>query len=300
MNMLQQNSYFIPLKDGNQLHLQRFYQHANGTPVFLLHGAIENGRIFYSKNKKGLAPYLAKQGFDVYVGDLRGRGQSRPAINRSAQYGQTEAITEDIPAFINKIIELRGDIKQHWIAHSWGGVLLSSYYARFPQHRHLVSSMVYFASKRRLSVFNWQRFFYIDVIWQFVCPILAAFFGYLPAKKLSMGSDDEPRKSLMASISWINSKTWIDDDGFNYGNAIQQIELPPIRYLTGINDKCLGHPHDVRAFMYESGDKNAKFSLLAKKEGNLHDYDHINIMTSPDGEKDHFPMVLEWLRMHGN
>ncbi len=296
--MLQHNSYFISLKDNGKLHLQRFYQNPEGTPVFLLHGTIENGTIFYSKNKKGLAPYLAKQGFDVYVGDLRGRGQSTPHLNCHAKYGQTEAITEDIPAFINKIIEIRGESKQHWLAHSWGGVLLSSYFARFPQHRHLVSSMVYFASKRRISVFNKERFFYIDIMWQFVCPILAAIYGYLPAKKFSIGADDESKTSLAQSIAWINSKTWIDRDGFNYGEAIRHSGLPPIWYLTGINDKCLGHPRDVHDFMRESGDKNAKFTLLAKKEGNLHNYDHINILTHRDCEKDHFPLVSEWLKSH--
>src|SRR5437868_5343185 len=112
---MHQESYYISINNRDKLHLQRIYQNPQGTPVFLIHGAIENGRIFYSKNLKGFAPYLAKQGFDVYIGDLRGRGKSHPAINRYAKYGQTEAITEDIPAFINKIVELRGNCQQHWI-----------------------------------------------------------------------------------------------------------------------------------------------------------------------------------------
>ncbi len=58
----------------------------------MLHGAVENGKIFYSDSGRGLAPFLARRGFDVYVGDLRGRGESRPHISRSSRYGQTEAI----------------------------------------------------------------------------------------------------------------------------------------------------------------------------------------------------------------
>ena len=97
---------------------------------------------------------MADQGYDVYIGDLRGKGLSTPPIGKFSNYGQTEAITEDIPAFIEHIIRVASACQQHWIAHSWGGVLLSSYYARFPEHRSLVNSMVYFAVKRRIRVFN--------------------------------------------------------------------------------------------------------------------------------------------------
>lgn len=43
-----------------------------------------------------------------YVADLRGRGESKPVIDKHARYGQTEAILEDIPAFIDKIEQLEG------------------------------------------------------------------------------------------------------------------------------------------------------------------------------------------------
>ena len=33
---------------------------------------------------------------------------------------------------INKIIELKGDVPQHWVAHSWGGVLLLALLAKNP------------------------------------------------------------------------------------------------------------------------------------------------------------------------
>jgi len=42
--------------------------------VLLLHGAVENGFIFYGKGQrtsKGLAPFLARNGFNVFVADFR-------------------------------------------------------------------------------------------------------------------------------------------------------------------------------------------------------------------------------------
>ena len=117
-----EESIFIPLHENELLHLKRFCGDDNGPVIFMLHGSIENGRIFYSKNGKGLAPFLAKQGYDVFVADLRGRGQSTPAINRDSKFGLTECVEQEIPAFLNEIKKIRGNSPQHWIAHSWGTV----------------------------------------------------------------------------------------------------------------------------------------------------------------------------------
>ena len=73
---MQQQSLFI--KDGrHQLHIRRIAVQQGGTPVLMLHvGTIENGKIFYTESGKGLACYLAEQGFDVFVADFRGKGKS--------------------------------------------------------------------------------------------------------------------------------------------------------------------------------------------------------------------------------
>ncbi len=291
-----QKSHFIPVSSDDMLHLRRIHRDPEGTPVFMLHGAIENGRIFYSESGKGLAPYLAGKGFDVFVADLRGRGASRPRLNRSSRYGQTEAITEDIPALINAIIDLRGEVPQHWLAHSWGGVLLSSYLARFPGHRRLVSSLVYFGTKRSVQVKNLDRFLMIDLGWRWLFTLVVGVIGYLPADKLKIGSDNETVKSHNHSKQWVKAGPWIDpDDGFDYASAIKQIKLPPAWYIAAEGDRFLGHPQDVQRFIVEAGDQDYRYTVLSRKNGNLHDYGHINMLTHPDAALDHFPKVAAWL-----
>lgn len=299
-------SHYIPVQQTDtgtgkvvdQLHLMRIYNPENiGLPVFMLHGSIENGRIFYSSNNKGLAPFLAEHGFDVYVGDLRGKGSSKPAIGPQSSFGQTEAITEDIPAFLHSIVKLRGPVPQFWVAHSWGGVLLSSYFARYPEYRHLVKGMVYFAVKRSVRVYNWQRFLVIDLIWKNLTQLLVSYYGYVPAKKYHLGSDDETANMYRQSLAWVKPKPWIDPvDGFDYGKAIKTAHLPLILYFAGKKDHYLGHPNDVKDFINESGSDKARFIILGESEGNLHDYDHISILTEPDARKDHFCAVLDFLR----
>jgi len=35
--------------------------------------------------------------------------------------------------------------------------------------------------------------------------------------------------------------------------------------------------------------------VLSKQGGNKHDYDHSSLLLHKDCEKDHFPMVLDWI-----
>jgi predicted alpha/beta hydrolase len=288
----------IPLPGGELLHLQRFCGDPQGPVIFMLHGAIENGRIFYSESGKGLAPYLAEAGCDVFVADLRGRGKSTPPIGRGSSFGQTEAITEDIPAFVDAIVKLRGDVPQQWLAHSWGGVLLSSFLARFPAYLDRVSSLVYFGSKRTIRVKNSHVLLKVKLVWEWLCPLSCLLCGYLPARQLGIGSDSETVQSFQQSAAWVKQDAWVDADGFDYGKAIKAIRLPPIWYIAGRNDFALGHPDDVRRFMESAGEQQYRFSVLSRQNGNLHDYDHIDMLTHPDAVSDHFPRVLQWLRQH--
>jgi len=94
-DQLKEENIYIeaPLAKGTKLYLKeelfikRFYANANGAPVLMIHGSVENGKIFYSSSGKGFAPYLAKKGYDVFVVDLRGRGQSKPLVNKYSEYG---------------------------------------------------------------------------------------------------------------------------------------------------------------------------------------------------------------------
>jgi predicted alpha/beta hydrolase len=299
MRTVQQQSIPVPLAGGDILNLQRFSGAVPGPPVLMLHGAIENSRIFYSGSGRGLATYLARNGFDVYVADLRGRGKSRPPIDRSSSFGQTEAITEDIPAFVEAIIKLRGPVPQQWVAHSWGGVLFSSVIARFPEYTKQVASLVYFGSKRTIRVWNIHRILKLDLVWNRLCPLACLIAGYLPARQLRIGSDSETAKSYRQSSAWVKNDAWIDsDDGFDYGAAIKEISLPPIWYIAAEQDHALGHPDDVRDFMDSAGRQECRYTVLSRSNCNRHDYDHITMLTHPDAVRDHFPEVLEWLRQH--
>lgn len=296
---LKNESIYIEANE-QQLHLKRYFISPDGIPVFMLHGSIENGKIFYSKNHKGLAPFLARNGYDVFVADLSGRGESKPAITRFAKQGQTDAITKEIPAFINYIISIKGNTPQHWIAHSWGGVLLSSFLARFPEQTPPISSLVFFGTKRVIHVNHFEKLIKVNLFWNLFARVLAKLYGYLPTQKFGVGSDNETRQFHRDVVKWCNPSEWRDTvDGFDYAAAVKKITLPPLLHFVGSQDSYLGHPQDVEAFAREMFAVDSEIMIL-NDQNSKRNYGHIDILTHPQAESDHFQKLLHWLNSKNN
>lgn len=279
------------------LHVERIHPvpNLNSKPVLLIHGSIENGKIFYSKSNKGLAPFLAKHGYDVFVPDLRGKGKSKPKINKNSHFSQQDAIDEDLLLLVQAIKDLKGPVPQIWMGHSWGGVLLLSHYAKYAQNTE-VSSMVFFATKRRITVQSIKKWWTIDICWRMIGHLTTYFVGYLPAVKLRFGSDNEAKHFFIQTDRWVRRKAWVDEVGFNYQKTLLNTKLPPIFSITGINDDVLGHPKDAQLLLSEIRATSSVFKVLSKKNGQRDDYDHISILTSKHAEHDHFLDVLQFIK----
>lgn len=295
---MQQQSLFIE-DNGHKLHLRHIFKENAAVPILMVHGAVENGKIFYTEKGKGLACYLAEQGFDVYVLDLRGRGKSTPLINAESDYGQYEAITHDIPLLIDYIFNRTGQA-MHLVSHSWGGVLAASCMARHAEILVKIRSNLCFGTKRSITISGFEKYLKVNLFWNIIAPRLVKRHGFLNAKKFNIGSDNETRESLKHSVAWVEKGHWRDPkDGFDYQSAAKQISWPPTWHLTGVNDSILGNPIDVQYFINETTNSNAKFTLLSKQNGNLVDYDHIDILTHPKATDDHFIEIAAWLNQQG-
>ncbi|WP_337843272.1 alpha/beta fold hydrolase [Rheinheimera sp.] len=277
-----------------QLHLRQLIPaQPNGHRVLMLHGAIENSRIFYNEKGRGLACFLAEMGFEVYCADFAGRGQSIPAASRHFNHSQNQLITADIPALIRHLTQA-GPV--HLIAHSWAGVVLAAALARQPELVPLVRSVLTFGSKRCISVQSWQRRLHIDWVWNRLGPLLCKVYGYLPARQWRFGADNEPAQYLLDTIPWIRGEAFTDiSDGFNYANACKHLNWPPSWHLAAVNDRLLGHPQDVLAFLAETGLDAGRFTLLGKATGYKMDYDHISMLTAATAREDHFVQLADWL-----
>jgi pimeloyl-ACP methyl ester carboxylesterase len=290
----QQSSLYLDMQQ-YQLHLRRLLPLQHGiAPVLMLHGAIENGRIFYSQSGKGLGCYLADNGFMVYCADFAGRGLSKPHVSQGFVQSQQQMITQDIPALIEHVYQLHQQ-PVIVIAHSWGGVVTAASLARFPALNAKVAAKVCFGSKRVISVQSLERKLKINLIWNKLAPWLSKKYGYFPARKWRFGADDEPQQFLQDTVHWIAGAAFTDlTDQFDYGHSSKTTNWPPVWHFAAQNDRLLGHPQDVKAFIAETAPQ-ARFTLLAKANGYKHDYDHISMLTHPAAVADHFTELRDWL-----
>ncbi len=291
-------SLFLPFGDGEQLHIRRFCTDAAHPALLLIHGSIENGKIFYSDSGKGFAPWMAQQGFDVYVPDLRGRGQSRPLIHRGSDWGQAEALADEYPALFQFVMAHKGSSRVYVGAHSWAGVNVLAFLSR-TELKMDIPAMVFFGSKRHISVRGWYYFWMIRMGWWRVGRRSVRRHGFLNAIRYRMGSDNITTRDYLETDAWIKPraewKHWAD--GFDFRAAFASLQLPPTLYVSGKLDRVLGNPIDVALLAAETGaHQHKELMLLSKEEGYLHDYGHIDMLTHPDAPRDHFPKVLAWMR----
>ncbi|MEE8059292.1 MAG: alpha/beta fold hydrolase [Pseudomonadales bacterium] len=297
--VLKYESIMVSLPSADQVHITRFYRDKKnlGAPVFMLHSTLQDSSTFYGHDGNGLACYLARQGYDVFVADLRGKGKSWPQVNAFSSFGNHQAINEDIPALLEKIVSKRGMAPQIWIGHGWGSVLMCSFYARFGDSVCPVAKMVHFGARRQIQASNYTKTFFISFIWQRLSKLLIAINGYMPAKLLRLGTSNESKDNYCDYLQWSSTNDWHDTvDGFSYGKAIRQQQLPPSFYFAALGDRTYGDLEDVREFVKELGPHDGRLMILSRRGGNLHDYNHLDMLRHKDCEKDHFPLLLDWLQ----
>ncbi|MCC3327337.1 alpha/beta hydrolase family protein [Nocardia abscessus] len=76
------------------------------------------------------ASTLAKRGFDVALGEMRGNGDSRPKPSSSSTFGYHELVSVDFPAIFEVVREQFPDSTPYLLGHSMGGQLGVMYAAR--------------------------------------------------------------------------------------------------------------------------------------------------------------------------
>lgn len=283
----------IHLSDNQHSAIHRFRSADSQKPVFLLHGSIEDARVFYSKSGKGFAPFLAKHGFDVFAPDMAGRGNSEPRVSSGFRHSHADVINRDIPKYIEHIRQFYPDAPICMGAHSWGGVMILAWYVRYGSSEN-PGPMVFFGTKRHIATISLRRFLWVDVMWNAVGEITTAIRGYLPAKALKMGSQNEPAKLFRETKKWVYSKRWLDfNTDEDIAARLADLNLPPILYFAGANDKVLGHPADVKRLIGETGSKNAEFVLLSRANGYKIDYGHIDMLTSKHARSEQFVKAVE-------
>ena len=308
------DSLWVSMSNGEQLHLRHFLPNnlsSSTKPVervFMLHGEAECGRIFYDNSGQGLAGYLVSLGYEVFVADLGARGRSLGSDGRVSELTTRQIITEAIPRFLRTIelhnndtasqdsVHLISNKATIWVAHGFGGVLLSAAWARLSETQRSASRMIFFGSRRKLqSSDRWARQF-ARIFSHPLVSKLINWYQVFPAKLLKLGSSDENPDWYHCYAKWMSQDQWLDpEDNFDYKKALKAQPVPPTLHFAAEADAVFAHVDDVRAFVDELGPHDARLMVLGDITESDKQYDHLSMLIHPSAKIDVFSILDQWL-----
>jgi oxygen-independent coproporphyrinogen-3 oxidase len=268
-------------KDGVTLELTRYSNgSANAMPVILTHGTFSNGTIC-----SRLAAYLAAEGFDAWVLELRGRGASRGIVGPTFEaFGLL-----DVPAAVEAIRASTGRSRLFFVGHSGGGLAFLMHLARRPAERGTAQGLVMLASQATDACATASGRLMVAFGW-----VAEGVLGYTPGRALRLGPENEPKGILRQWMRWNRSGRWTGTDGFDYLDALSAIDVPTLCFA-GAGDRYIAPVRGCRRLYEAVGGQDKTWILCARSEGFSEDFDHTRIVASRAAQREIWPRIREWL-----
>ncbi|WP_114416316.1 alpha/beta hydrolase [Marinospirillum perlucidum] len=285
----------LPVADQQFAQLVRIYPaQTPGRAVFMLHGLMDDARCFHdAETRTGLAYVLARSGYDVYLGELRGRRLEGEALKKQA-FGVEEALTQDLPQLIEAVCKRANPGGQVWIGQGFGSLLLSSFLARNPEYLDKLLGMVHFSPFRESQPGGRLKHFWVNWLHQRGVKLISGLLGYVPAEKLKLGRSNESENFYLDALNWLDAP-WVSPRGFDYAAAVKELDWPPSLYFASLYHSWRASDADARAFMFDLGAHNGRLVKLGRRVGNQQNYRRSQLCLDQAAEQDYFPLLLEWL-----
>ncbi len=256
-------------------------------PAILVHGTYTNRHFWISPKGIGMGAYLAEQGVDVWIPELRGHGLSPKEENFSAITAQDQ-IYYDLPA-IQDYVFRQTRTPAFWIGHSFGGLFIIAALSAKRLSQDRLKGMVTLGSQISLG----DRYLKIPPIAWALAGLLRV-IGHLPSPTFGLGPEIEPAGVIIETIRWKKLYgQWTDINGFSYWDGLNDIRVPVLTYAAARdrNDPAEGcrRIHDA----YGSVDKI--FILLGRTNRFSKDYDHVGMVVSREARTEVWPDIAGWM-----
>jgi oxygen-independent coproporphyrinogen-3 oxidase len=279
---LEEETFLENTQDGAQLALHRVQgEIRHDPPVLLTHGTFSNAQVC-----RLLARYLAREGFDCWILELRGHGQSTS--------GPTHPDFEhfsffDVPTALDAVRRQTRRENIFWVGHSGGGLALLMHLARYPEASAQIRGVVTLASQATDAGATWSGRTKI-ILGALATNVL----GRAPGKMLKLGPQDEFRRVMNQWFHWNWTGQWTGKDGFDYLRALERIEVPALCFA-GAGDRFIAPYAGCRRLFDALGSLDKRMAFCAKSEGYTEDYSHARIIASRRAQQEIWPIIAEWL-----
>ncbi len=264
-----------------------FYQDSNenrGTPVILMHGSFSNRSFWFSPRGKGFAKSLLEAGFDPWMVEARGHGDSPE--NKEYLANNIELYAQyDAPA-IQEFVYEQTQKKAFWVGHSLGGVTVATAVAGDYIDTSRISGVVLFGSQ----VSRFPMLLRVPLLRAAARTLL------LLKKRISgkgIGPEQEPVGIAKEFVRWAGLFSgWRSGAGGSYWAGMESKNLPALAFGA---QKDKGDPARSCLKLIKSFGETSEFYLLSKKNGYKQDYNHVDMIISKPAEEEVWPKAIEWM-----
>jgi poly(3-hydroxyalkanoate) synthetase len=309
--------HFPPLKDST---LKKY-------PVILCHGLIGTRNYWKQNEEESLVYSLQKEGYDVYILDLRGRETAgSPSFlfgkNKYNQVNFDKFVKYDVDRAIKFVLENSGKSKVNWIGHSMGGMVVYARIGTLGEER--IANLVTLGSPflfpfttkkvKFLNNFNFAVTFLPSVPANTVSNFESKtgiriftneLFLDLFYNKDNLSTEQERRlfqhgssnestevfRQFSGAVKTGEFKSI--DESVNYTANLKNIQTPSL-IIAGRRDH-LGTPSIVRHVYENISSKDKSFLILSKTENHSDDYGHVDLVNGKGILSDTNPNIIYWL-----
>lgn len=309
--------YRVPTDDGAAISLGRYFPKSTVAythPVVLCHGLFTNRYAMDFDEHSSLARFLAGEGFETWVLELRGRG----VAGKLSQATFDEQARYDVAAAI-KTVTSTGPQEVLWVGHSKGALLAFAHAGLNPyvplRAVVAIASPVHFDAHPgvRRFVKAVKPLLHLDAIPLAAAAKVAAPFG-LPrhalfehALNLDNVEGHAVRRALAHTVAdiqtgvarqfvrWVENDVFDANDGFNYREGMRSLRAP-VMLLSGAADQLAPASSVEAARKYLSHVVESR--TLGRATGSAADYGHGDLLLGRHAARDVFTAVAAFLRRY--
>jgi predicted alpha/beta hydrolase len=244
---------------------------AQGTAI-LLHPMMASRKIW----QRGFVAVLNEAGLRTLALDFRGHGESLPRSSAEGGVGYDELVGEDIPAVCQAARQRWPAQRLTLVGHSLGGhsaVASVSTGACEPDALVLMATNVWVPKDEQHPVLRARKAAIARA-----CQMVTRAVGYLPARALGIGSDDESARLTEGWIGWWQSNAWTSSDGaLDYHQAMPRVTVPVLG-IGSLGDRLFCTPACAARFAKRL--PAATFEVLRQADDGGTPPDHTELLTS--------------------
>jgi predicted alpha/beta hydrolase len=175
--------------------------------LILSPGMMLSGRSLDRPPGRGMATWFAACGRPVYTVDLRGHGASRPHASEGGRWTYDELVAFDIPAAVRAVAARHPGRPLVWIGHSLSAHAGAAAFGQdpdLPLAGAALLSPVVWIRRHEPSASFWLLKRGLLALWWGLTRVV----GYMPARRLRIGSDDEAAAYVRQFLDWAAADAW--------------------------------------------------------------------------------------------